>query len=371
MRWASFILAVWLLLPGIRGSAETLIEFFQQPGCEECRRIRTLLLPELEERFSGRYRLEQYDTGETDHYLRLVHYQEQLNYRGNDSACLVLNRRILLAGYRQIEQELMPSMERLLAEEPRPAEASASIDDLRRRAELFTVGMIAAAGFLDGINPCIFATLVFFLSWLTVMKIRGARLLLAGGMYCLACFLTYLLLGLGLIRAIEHLSGYWHLRYTLEAALLVFLLLFAALSFRDAWNFRRRGAAAVSIQLPDRIKRLIQKVLKWSSRDRFLPLGAFAAGAVVTLLESVCTGQLYLPTLALTVREFGMQGRWMALLILYNVMFILPLLFLFAAVHWGVRTPRLLAWSKRNVVISKVLLGLFFLLMALFLILPL
>jgi len=53
------------------------------------------------------------------------------------------------------------------------------------------------------------------------------------------------------------------------------------------------------------------------------------------------------------------------LLLLYNVLFVLPLVIVFIAVYFGLKTETLLLWSRRNVVVSKTLLGLLFILMAL------
>ena len=47
-------------------------------------------------------------------------------------------------------------------------------------------------------------------------------------------------------------------------------------------------------------------------------------------------------------------------------MFIVPLVTVFILTYFGLRTQTLLEWSKKNVVISKVLLGVFFLAMAVF-----
>jgi len=98
------------------------------------------------------------------------------------------------------------------------------------------------------------------------------------------------------------------------------------------------------------------------SYQTLLP-GIFLIGILVTVFESVCTGQVYIPTLVLMTKDAS-GLKWMLLLLLYNLMFILPLVIIFIAVFKGVKTPRLLEWSKRNVFISKLGLGCFFLLLA-------
>jgi len=56
-----------------------------------------------------------------------------------------------------------------------------------------------------------------------------------------------------------------------------------------------------------------------------LIISAFVTGFLISLLESVCTGQLYLPTITFVLKESSLRLRALAYLLLYNFMFILPL----------------------------------------------
>ena len=81
------------------------------------------------------------------------------------------------------------------------------------------------------------------------------------------------------------------------------------------------------------------------------------------MLESVCTGQLYLPVLVWLSRESGGMRAWM-LLLLYNVAFVLPLLVVFLLAAYGVHNQRLSDWSRRHVVPAKLVLAAVFLILA-------
>ena len=59
----------------------------------------------------------------------------------------------------------------------------------------------------------------------------------------------------------------------------------------------------------------------------------------------------------------GMSKAW-GYLLLYNIMFIMPLVTIFILTYIGLRTQTLLDWSKRNVVVSKIMLGCLFLILA-------
>jgi len=226
-----------------------------------------------------------------------------------------------------------------------------------------TPAAVISAGLIDGVNPCVFSTLVFFMSLLSLSKIRGRRLLLAGSVYCLASFITYVLLGLGLFQALRMLAGFGR---TVDLIMVAALIVFAVLSFADAFRFRASADnSKVMLQIPTKVKTRIHAVMRRGLSSRWLLTGVFGVGVLVTLLESVCTGQVYLPTLALMAKRSG--GVWIWWLLLYNLMFILPLLAVFALAYRGVNSMKWLAWSRRNVVWGKLLLGVLFAALALLL----
>lgn len=365
MRQSGVIILLFLAM-ALRADV-VLLEYFFQPGCGECEKVDAFVIPRLEERFAGRYELVRYDTGILENYLKLVEAQERLGVKSGEPVGIIVNRRVFLAGFREIDRGLLRAMETAAHESVEPTAPTAAPDPgiLRKRAETFTVGVIAAAGLVDGINPCIFATLVFFLSLLAVARIGGRKLLLAGGSYCLACFLTYFAMGFGLFRFLKLFSGYRRLQGGLELAMVALLLVLAFLSFRDACRYRKTGKAdRVALRLPERIKKRIHEIMRRGLQSRYLLPGAFVTGMLVTALESVCTGQIYLPTLALMVKESGTGGRWVWYLLLYNAMFLLPLLLLFAAAWRGTTTRIFLDWSRKNVVCGKIAAGCLLLLLA-------
>jgi threonine/homoserine/homoserine lactone efflux protein len=246
------------------------------------------------------------------------------------------------------------------------AEAPEDSGILVRRLHAFTVPAIIAGGLADGVNPCAFATIVFLVTLLSVSGRRERDLLRVGTVYCVAVLATYFLLGLGAFRLLQGLQAYGTASEWLRRAMVVLLIVLAALSFRDAWKFRKSGRPQdVTLQLPEGIKRRMHDIMRVRVSSGGLLAGALVTGFLVTLLESVCTGQVYLPTLVFLTRHPDLHGRTWALLALYNLMFIVPLVVVFVAAYRGVRSQRLVEWSKRNVVWGKFLMGLFFLALAL------
>jgi hypothetical protein len=119
----------------------------------------------------------------------------------------------------------------------------------------------------------------------------------------------------------------------------------------------------VILQLPDRIKKRIHDIMRTRLSAGSLLAGSVTIGFLVTLLESVCTGQVYVPTLVFMTQHPELHMKAWRLLALYNLMFLVPLVFVIATAFYGARSLQLADWSRRNVVVSKVLLGCLFLLL--------
>jgi len=352
---------IFLFLMTFTADAVVQLDFYFQPGCSECEKIKQLLLPELAEKFPNEYILTEFDLGIEENFLQFIAVQDKLQVTNDNSpAAIVINNRHYIGGFAEAERRLVSTVaSELNSLESNQPSVIGSKTQITSRAEQFTVVTIAAAGLIDGVNPCVFATLIFFMSLLTVSKIKGKTLLMVGLAYCAAGFITYLLLGFGIFRALKLLSHYQILQNLLEYVMMAILGLFAGLSLYDAWRFKRSGQSAkITLQLPDTIKNRIHKIMRNGLKMPYLVLGAFIIGVSVTLLESVCTGQVYLPILVLMTKEHGIGYLWG--LLLYNIMFILPLIAIFIIVYRGVNSQKLLLWSKQNVIWGKLLLCILF-----------
>ena len=361
------ILLAALFCGTVYGAAPVQIDFFYEPGCHDCERIEAELLPQLEARFPQACLIQRHDVGIETNFLYLLHLENALGYTQPERAYLIINKQYAF-GSAPVPEEFFTRISSVLEKGAAvPAPQAVPPDLAKKWYSGFTFSAVVVAGLIDGINPCAFSTLVFFMSLLSVAKVRNRALLLLGVSFCLASFLTYLALGFGLFRVLHLFSGFTALRSAIEWSMAVVLLVLAFLSFRDAIRFRKNARADdVTLQLSTGMKKRIHDVMRRGLGNTSVVAGGLLIGTVVTVIESVCTGQVYVPTLVLILKDstFSEPRAWM-LLLLYNVLFVLPLVIIFIAVYFGLKTETLLAWSRRNVVVSKTLLGLLFILMAL------
>jgi hypothetical protein len=361
--------------PSNAAPARVLVEYFYAAGCDECRDMDETVLPALRELMGEWMDFRAYDIYAPAHYRRLAAIQERLGVRGNDRVSACIDGRLYLGGLPALRERLLETVEAVSLEQSAPgapppaaagppapgrgAGAGPPADSiLRRRLAAWSVPAVMAAGLIDGVNPCAFATLIFFVTLLAVAGKRGKALLAAGIGFCSAAFVTYGLLGFGVFHALKALAAHRAAGELLRWLAVAVLAVFAAASFRDAWAFRRTGrAAAMALQLPAAVRALIHRLMRTRLTSRGVLAASVSLGVLVTLLESVCTGQMYVPTLVYLARHTDRPWPALRLLALYNLMFLVPQVLVFAAAYRGATNARLLAWSRNNVARSKLLLG--------------
>jgi hypothetical protein len=234
----------------------------------------------------------------------------------------------------------------------------ANEDPVEHRFSSFSLGVIVGAGLLDGINPCAFATLILFVSLLSCYRTAKIDILLTSIVFSFAVFTTYMLLGLGFLTALKRLMLFKLATSILQWSLVGLCILFALLSVRDAFRVRQCGRPHdLALALPESWRLRIAKLLgTYVGRRRWL-LGVFGVGVIVSLLESICTGQVYLPTLAYMTRVAAHRTVALVYLTVYNVMFIVPIIFLALIVMAGVTSQSLLAWQSRNAIAARVVMA--------------
>ena len=207
--------------------------------------------------------------------------------------------------------------------------------------------LVLGAGLLDGINPCAFAVLLFFMAFLFTLQRARSQMLQAGLVYIGAIYLTYLAIGLGLLRVFQ--LGPPHLMAKIGAGLMIVLGL---VNIKDAFWYGRwfsLGVLKVGAETRDH----------WM-RKATLPATA-VLGFLVGICEFPCTGGVYVGVLGLlSTQTTYLSG--LGYLVLYNVMFVLPLIVLLFAVgnrrvmgqvsRWEAQHKRALKLSQGLVMIA-------------------
>ena len=224
-------------------------------------------------------------------------------------------------------------------------------------ASRWTLPTVVLAGIVDGFNPCSFAIMISLAGILAIGGRKRKARILGGLSFCAGTFVTYMLMGLGLMQALKVLEGLRVVHDIVMALLALSLFVLSFLSFRDALRFRKIPVfSVVTLKLPEGVKVLIRKIAMESWSGPAVVLAGFGCAFLVTLLDALCTGQVYVPVLALISREPG-AWRSFALLALYNLAFVFPLVAVFVLASKTTDAFQMAKWSSRNVIPAKIALG--------------
>ncbi len=208
-----------------------------------------------------------------------------------------------------------------------------------------TVPTVVLSGVADGFNPCAFALLVLFATYtLTLVNAVTSdgtptvearrRLLGAGSLYVGAVWVTYFVIGLGLLSFLG-----WMGRDHLVARVASILALVMAL-----WMLKDVLLPGVgpSMMAPAGTHGRMQRAM-----ERGGLAGMLVAGVLVGICTVPCSGAIYLDIVAvLHASGGGLTG--LALLVLYNIAFIVPLLALLLAVSDRRVLGRIGRWNRAN-----------------------
>lgn len=224
----------------------------------------------------------------------------------------------------------------------------------------WTLPTVVLAGIVDGFNPCSFAIMISLAGILAIGGRKRKARIIGGLSFCIGTFVTYMLMGLGLMQALKALEGLRIVHDVVMVLLAFALFVLSFLSFRDAARFRKIPVfSVVTLKLPEGVKMLIRKIAMESWSGPAVALAGFGCAFLVTLLDALCTGQVYVPVLALISREPG-AWRSFALLALYNLAFIVPLVGVFVLASKTTDAFQMAKWSSRNVIPAKIALGFLF-----------
>lgn len=197
-----------------------------------------------------------------------------------------------------------------------------------------TLSTVTAAALVDSVNPCAVSVLLLTIGFLFSLRESRKRIFMVAGSYIVGIFVVYVLIGLGVLRALT-LFGIPKAISKIGAAVLAgtgIVNLLGALF----------PSFPVKLVIPSLAKPGIARLMMKSS----VP-AAFLMGIVVGMFEFPCTGGPYLAILALLHDQATIvQGA--LYLLYYNLIFIAPLVFLLAATNNAAVVERLERWRKNR-----------------------
>ncbi len=215
-----------------------------------------------------------------------------------------------------------------------------------------TLSAVAAGAAVDAINPCAFAVLIILISAILASGGRR-RALYAGTAFSLSIFISYYLMGLGLYSAVQAAAA----TRTIYLGAAILALVVGLFNLKDYLWYGKWFAMEVPQSWRPALKRLIQGVTS-------VP-GAFLVGFAVSLFLLPCTSGPYIVILGLLAKTTT-RASAMLWLLLYNAIFILPMVLITGAVYYRFTTAeKVEAWRAARLPRLHLVAGIVLLLLGL------
>jgi hypothetical protein len=345
------------------------IHFYADKGCRECTRFVEKTVPKIRSDGCRPFIVVQHDLMAQGTMEELLSRLKELEIGLEQFPMVIADTEAGSAVFQGLEQIETRLAELLQTEAAGGMKREAGALELGRgtataeTASGLSIAAVALAGLADGVNPCAFSTILFLISMLSLIGRTKKEILTVGIVFTVTVFAGYFAVGLGLFGAVRSLLIFPMMVSAIRWVLIALLLVLASLSVRDAVLASRGRTKEMTLQLSDKMKRRVHRVVRTRVRRASMITGTAVIALLVTIFEFSCTGQVYLPIIMHLARTEG-HGDSYALLALYNGAFILPLLLVFGISYAGAAMDSIAAFFSRRVAAVKALLAVVFLGMA-------
>src|SRR3989338_9000132 len=202
------------------------------------------------------------------------------------------------------------------------------------QAYLPNLGTVIVTALIDSINPCAIGVLILLISMLVVYKSKS-DLLKYRLLYIFFVFITYFLAGLGILYFLTVIPLYLSEYISIAVGLLV-----VAAGLIEIKDFFWYGKG-LTLSIPGNKSKKIHEMSRKITFPAMVVLGVFVAG-----VELPCTGGPYLAILVYLSQNFNLIAfLW---LVLYNIIFVSPLIVILLMVYFGFRIQNLKRWKQDN-----------------------
>jgi cytochrome c biogenesis protein CcdA len=199
-----------------------------------------------------------------------------------------------------------------------------------------TLAVVLGAAVVDSVNPCAIGVILFLASVLLRVADRRTALLRLGGVYILTVFVVYMLSGLGLVW-FQHALIERGLSEAVGVGVGVLVIGLGLVEWKDAFWYGRGPSLEIAPRHRERLVRMTERITL---------TGVVGIGAFVAMVELPCTGGPYLAITALLARSFDLRA--FVYLLLYNGIFVLPLVAVLLLVAFGSSTRTLKRWRQSH-----------------------
>jgi cytochrome c biogenesis protein CcdA/thiol-disulfide isomerase/thioredoxin len=316
------------------------IIYFYSDTCGHCKNVKPFL-EEMEEKYGSFIKIHKYEVSDPKNIALYNSFCSISGYEGKGIPLLGVND-IYLAGESQIFDKLESEIERGLSMEEHicPIEgqmvcghsaqnqtsenSDTLIPNLNNLEWSSIIPIIVIAGLGDGINPCAFVILIFVMVFLQSISGSRKRILKITVTYIFALFITNTLLGVLYFFVTLKIGFPNFIKY----AVIIVSVVAGIINIKDFFWYGK----GISLGVPKKTKKYLQQLISMASVPASLILGVSVA-----ILEAPCSVPIYLAVIEVLKGEGARLLSVIPYILLYNLMFIVPLVVLSTLVSFGYR----------------------------------
>ena len=220
--------------------------------------------------------------------------------------------------------------------------SSQTLWNLAKSGKWFGAILVIAA-LVDSLNPCAISVLLLTIAFLFSMGSMRRKVVHVGGFYIFGIFATYVFIGLGILQALQFLNVP-HVMAKIGASI---LMAFGVVELLGE-IFQ---SFPIKLKIPERAHSSMAVLMEKAS----LPT-AFILGVLVGLYEFPCTGGPYLLVLGM-LHDRAEFWSGFGYLILYNLIFVLPLSVILGVASDRALLERATEWKKQNTSRARWIMG--------------
>lgn len=209
-----------------------------------------------------------------------------------------------------------------------------------------TLSLVIGSAAIDSINPCAIGVLILMISVVLGGGGSTKRLIVLGSAYIFAIFTTYLVAGLGLIYFFAEIPIV--LAEYLSIAVGSLVVLAGILEIKDYFWYGK----GLSLQIPSYFA---NKIHEYSKGTQSIA-GVMFLGAFVAAVELPCTGAPYLAIITILSINFNFTA--LMLMVLYNIIFVAPLIIILGMVAAGTNVSAVAKWKEESKGTMRLFMGL-------------
>ena len=330
-----------IVTTGINESA-IIVEYFYDPACQKCAKA-SPVIDNVINSYGGSVSFSKHNVL-IDEGLELAR-----KYKLPGVPSVVVNGKQLIA-YDDYNGDL-GKLEEILRTAIDEASSPETSGTIAGKDIILSVPSVFVVGFLAGFNPCLLAILAFIASVTLATTGKRRNVLLIVAMFSLGIFVTYLIVGIGLLSIIQQSAS---LQGTITNVIVVVVGLLGIWHVYDAYHLTKNEDS--SFYTPKAFVRLTEKMTEKVS----LP-AAFFTGALFSLIKAPCVGAVYFVILDM-VRNG--EGTGMLYLAAYNFGVVLPVLIIGGGIAFGLNPEKVETFRKEKRAVMRLVTGITLLIIA-------